>query len=291
MLIKQNQLLGEATAFLNTLDRLLVNENTFPAQMVNVRHNSRLGKDLVQLESFLQFGQTNGVNDGGYALHLVCEANDLPSHNHLAFVVNEESLFSDISILETYCQLKNSNFNVYISPISNYSPYYTKLQEALALDEAYPTYEESPNLQRYLTESIVDDAKSKISSGVSSAQNTIKSSTKDAASKLASVRKEISAKMSKAATATGSAKVHIMRQVDKLKGLASDLKSQIVGAKNSIAHKASGVADSVRSAVRSARKRVTDGVSDIGDSLGKHIDSAKSAISNAASSVKSKFTD
>lgn len=267
MLIKQNQLLGEATAFLDTLNRIPIHENSFPARMVNIRHNPRLGKDLIQLESFLQFGQMNGINDGGYAIHLVCEANEVPSRNHLAFVVNEESLFSNVNILETYCQLKNSNFGVYIAPISDYSPYCTKLKEALMLDEAYDNYESSPNLQRYFHESIIDDAKSNITKGIASTKGAIKSSTSDAAKKLASVRKEISSKMAQAAKSTGSAKVHILRQVDKLKSLASDLKSDIVGAKNSIAHKATGMADSVRNAMKSAR----------------------SSISNTVDSVKAKF--
>lgn len=300
MLIRQNQLLGEATAFLDTLPRIPIQENTYPARMVNIRHNSRLGKDLIQLESFLKFGQINGINDGGYAIHIISEANELPSVNHIAFVVNEESLFSDISLMETYCQLKNSNFGVYVSPISEYSQFYTRLQEALLYDDAYPDYESSPNLQRYVRESVLDDAKSEISKGISKTKSTVAGGAKEIANKLASVRKEIAKKTAQAATATGSVKVKLTQQINKLKSASRELSSKLSGVKNSIAHKAEGAASAVKTAVGNAKKSamsqfnsaknaIGNAANNVSNSVSQHINSAKSAIGDTVSNVKSKF--
>lgn len=281
MLIKQSQLLGEATAFLETLDRLTIDENSYPAKMVNVRHNSRLGKDLIQLESLVRFGQENGIYDGGYAIHLICEANEVPNRNHLAFIVREENMFNDANLLETYCQLTNSNFKVYIAPISDYSPYHTRLVEALNLDEPYDTYDTSPNLQTYIHENILDDAKDTVSSKAKSAKSAIDSGIKDAASKLASVRKEITSTMAKAANATGSAKVNLMRKVNKLRDAASDLRDNITGSAKSISHKATGAANAVKNAIHGAHKSARNRFNDISDHVSNLGGDAKDAISRA----------
>lgn len=312
MLIKQNQLLGEASAFLDSLYRLPLNENSYPAKMVNVHHVSRLGRDLIQLESFLKFGQENGINDGGYAIHLICEANELESSNFVGFVVNEESLFLNTSILETYCQLKNSNFGVYINPISEYSPYVTMLREAIMLDDAYPDYESSYHLQRYVNESFSDEAKSRITKGINKAKSVANSGTKEVSSKLASVRKEIASKTDKLQNATGPAKVKLMQQINKLKTVAKELKNKFHSTASGIAHKAEGAANSVKTAVknaqRSARQQfdsatdnigkkisgakntISNAVGDVADRASSNINSAKDAVSNAANNIKSKFS-
>lgn len=299
MLIRQNQLLGEATAFLDTLYRISINENAYPARMVNIRHIPRLGQDLIQLESFLKFGQMNGINDGGYAIHLICEANDVPS-NRIAFTVNEENLFLDTSLLETYCQLKNSNFGVYVSPISEYSPFYIKLNEALMFDDAYPDYESSPNLQQYVWESMLDNTKSEVSKGISKAKSATQSGAKEVANKLASTRKKIGELAAKASTATGPAKVKLTQQINKLKSASKDLTSQLGSTKSSIAHRAEGAANAVKSAVGNAKKsamsqfnsakNAISGVADkISNGISTHTKGARDALSNATDSISDKF--
>lgn len=285
MLIKQNQLLGEATAFLDTLYRLPLSENSYPAKMVNVHHVSRLGRDLIQLESFLKFGQENGVNDGGYAIHLICEANDVESVNFVDFVVNEESLFLNTSILETYCQLKNSNFNVYVNPISEYSPYRTVLKEALLFDDAYPDYASSYNLQRYVNESFADEAKSRLDKGVSKAKSVANSGAKEVSSKLASVRKEIAVKSAKLQTATGPAKVKLMQQINKLKDASKELRNKFHSVTSGIAHKAEGAANSVSTAVKNAQRSARQQFDSATDAIGKKIHGARNTVSNAIDSV------
>ena len=303
MLIKQNQLLGEATAFLDSLEPLSLDESTFTPEFVNVRHNPRLGQDLVQLESFLNYAQANGIDDAGLALHRVCEANEVP-RDSLAFLANEENLLADDELLETFVQMREAGFPVHIARISDDSPYYRKLLEAISLDEAYDTYAESPNLIHYVNESIIDDAKAKISGAagavrdkVSGAVNSVKGAASDGAkavsSKLASIRKEIAKKSSEMVKATGPAKVFIKKQIDKLKDAAKSLKGKLVSAKDVVGNKISAAGKSIRDTAASVSNKfssaagaVRDKVSGAADSVRSGISSIGNKVSDAASSVK-----
>lgn len=304
MLIKQNQLLGEATSFLDSLEQLTLDEASFTPYQVNVRHNQRLGQDLVQLESFLEYAQSNGIDDAGYALHRVCEANEVP-RDSLAFLANEENLLEDDELLDTFVQLYEAGFPVHVAPISDGSPYYLALLEALNLDQAYDSYEESPNLIMYVNESIIDDAKDKISGFASSVKNKVTGAAgavkdkvsggaKAVASKLASVHKEIAKKSSEMLKATGPAKVFIKRQINKLKDVAKELKAKLVRAKDAVGDKLSSAGKSIKDAASSIGDKfsgtadsVKSGVKSIGSKISGAASSAGSKISGAAGSVKS----
>lgn len=290
MLIKQNQLLGEATALLDSIDHLSLNESTFDPSMVNVRHNSRLGQDLIQLESFLGFAQCYGIEDAGLAIHRVCEANSVPRDN-LGFVANEENIIADDELADTFTQLAEAGFPCHVARISSDSLYYSSLMEALELDQEYATLDESINCLNYLNESIITDAKDKLSSGyntakgkvssgynyakgkVSSAYGVAKNKVSGAVSavskKLASVRKALAAKAAEAKKAPASAKALIVRQIDKLKAMAKSLKSKLFDLKDSAGKKISGAAKSAK------------------EMGGKAVD----AVSNQASKVKNGITD
>ena len=283
MLIRQNQLLGEATSFLDSIERLSLDEAAFTPFQVNVRHNQRLGQDLVQLESFLSFAQANGIDDAGFALHKVCEANEVP-RDALAFLANEENLLADDELIETFSELKEAGFPVHVAAISDGSPYYLRLLEAISLDQAYDTYEDSPNLRSYVNESIIDDVKAKASSAASTVKEKASGGAKAVASKLASVRKEIAKKSSELLKATGPAKVFIKRQIDKLKSAAKELKVKLAGAKNSIGAKLSNAGQAVKDAASSVGSKVSGAV----DSVKSGFSSVGNKLSDAASSVKSK---
>lgn len=293
MLISQSQLFGEATAFLNEMDRLEYDdyENIYPATMVNITHNPRLSKDLIQLESFLQYGQLNGIDDGGYAIYRVCEANEVPLDN-LAFTVHEENLYIDPMLLNTCIDLSESNFEIFISPISSDSIFYTRLTEALQYDMAYDGYENSPNLQAYVNESILDTARTKVESGAKKVKGAVSGGVKEVAGKLASIRKQISEKTKKLWSSTGTAKVAIKRQIDKLKGAlkalgqkAGHLKdaavSKVKSIGSSIGNKASGAASAVKGTARTVGNKISSAASSVGNAAG----SAKDTISNKASSA------
>ena len=312
MLISQSQLFGEATAFLNEMDRLEYDdyENIYPASMVNITHNPRLSKDLIQLESFLQYGQLNDIDDGGYAIYRVCEANEVPLDN-LAFTVHEENLYIDPMLLNTCIDLSESNFEIFISPISSDSIFYTRLTEALQYDMAYDGYENSPNLQAYVNESILDTARTKVESGAKKVKGAVSGGVKEVAGKLASIRKQIAEKTKKLWSSTGTAKVAIKRQIDKLKGafkalgqkaghlkdaavskvrsIGSSIGSKASSVANTISSKASGAASAVKDAAGSAKDTISNKASSAADYIGDKARAAKQTASDAVDSVKNKI--
>jgi hypothetical protein len=289
MLIKQNQLLGEATALLDSIDHLSLNESTFDPSMVNVRHNSRLGQDLIQLESFLGFAQCYGIEDAGLAIHRVCEANSVPRDN-LGFVANEENIIADDELADTFTQLAEAGFPCHVARISSDSLYYSSLMEALEMDQEYATLDESANCLNYLNESIITDAKDKASSGynyakgkVSGAYGVAKNKVSGAVSviskKLASVRKALAAKAAEAKKAPASAKALIVRQMDKLKAMAKSLKSKLFDLKDSAANKVSGAAKSAKEAGGKAVDAVSAQASKVKNGITSGIDKLKGKFS------------
>lgn len=275
MLIRQSQLLGEATAFLDSIDRLALEESTYDPHMVTVRHNTRLGQDLVQLESFLGFAQANGIDDAGLALHRVCEANDVP-RNSLAFLVNEESIYADDEICETFAQLQEAGFPCHVARISEVNPYYTRLLEALALDEDVTTFEESTNLQKYINESIIDTAKQKAGDAYDTAKNKVKSGVDAVAKKLASVKRAIAEKMEQAKKLPASGKAFAIRQIDKLKKVAAKLKAKLVELKNSAKGKVTAAATTIKDTAGRAGETVKGAASTVAKKAGEAYDAAKS---------------
>lgn len=289
MLIKQNQLLGEATALLDSIDHLSLDESAFDPSMVNVRHNARLGQDLIQLESFLGFAQCYGIEDAGLAIHRVCEANSVPRDN-LGFVANEENIIADDELADTFTQLAEAGFPCHVARISSDSLYYSSLMEALEMDQEYATLDESANCLNYLNESIITDAKDKASSGynyakgkVSGAYGVAKNKVSGAVSviskKLASVRKALAAKAAEAKKAPASAKALIVRQMDKLKAMAKSLKSKLFDLKDSAANKVSGAAKSAKEAGGKAVDAVSAQASKVKNGITSGIDKLKGKFS------------
>jgi hypothetical protein len=289
MLIKQNQLLGEATALLDSIDHLSLDESAFDPSMVNVRHNARLGQDLIQLESFLGFAQCYGIEDAGLAIHRVCEANSVPRDN-LGFVANEENIIADDELADTFTQLAEAGFPCHVARISSDSLYYSSLMEALEMDQEYATLDESANCLNYLSESIITDAKDKASSGynyakgkVSGAYGVAKNKVSGAVSviskKLASVRKALAAKAAEAKKAPASAKALIVRQMDKLKAMAKSLKSKLFDLKDSAANKVSGAAKSAKEAGGKAVDAVSAQASKVKNGITSGIDKLKGKFS------------
>lgn len=291
MLISQSQLFGEATAFLNEMDRLEYDdyENIYPATMVNITHNPRLSKDLIQLESFLQYGQLNGIDDGGYAIYRVCEANEVPLDN-LAFTVHEENLYIDPILLNTCIDLSESNFEIFISPISSDSIFYTRLTEALQYDMAYDGYENSPNLQAYVNESILDTARTKVESGAKKVKGAVSGGVKEVAGKLASIRKQIAEKTKKLWSSTGTAKVAIKRQIDKLKGAFKALSTKAGHLKDAAVSKVRSIGSSIKSTASSVKNTVSNKASSAADYISDKARAAKQTASDAVNSVKNKFS-
>ena len=292
MLIKQHQLFGEAVAFLDKLnERLPFDESVYSAHQVNVRHNQRLGQDLVQLESFLGFAQANGIDDAGFALHKVCEANEVP-RDSLAFLAQEENLLADDELLETFEQIRESGFPVYVARISDASPYWTKLNEALALDEDCEDYFSSSNLIQYVNEGVLDDARAKMNSGINTIKSKTSAGSKVIASKLASVRKAIAQKTNEMAKAAAPAKAAIKRQIDKLKVAASELKSKLVSAKDAVGNKISAAGNAISDTASNVKNKLSGGADSVKSMLSNasgKVTAAKNSMLDSVGKVKAKF--
>jgi hypothetical protein len=133
--------------------------------------------------------------------------------------------------------MKEAGYSVNIMPISSSSVYYTKLQEALELDEGYD-FESSEHLQYYLNENILEDIRDKASDTFNSAKkyvgrnvdnmkNAYQDTKSGIAKKYAALKKTISEKYAAAKKTTGEAKVALLKQIDKLKSAAATLKSKL----------------------------------------------------------------
>ena len=209
----------------------------FPANMVNVKYSSRLDQNMIQLESMVEYSIANGISNAAKAIQNICEANKV-DEDILSICVNEDSIYADEEMMDTVRCMKEAGYRINIMPISSDSIYYTKLQEAIALDEEYDDLESSKNLLYYLNENILEDIRDKASDTFNSAKkyvgrniNNMKNAYQDTksgiAKKYAALKKTISEKYAAAKKATGEAKVFLLKQIDKLKAAAAKLKSKL----------------------------------------------------------------
>lgn len=192
---------------------LYEHEMTFPAVVIPVMHNERTQSDLIQLESFLKFGKYNNITDGTLAVFKICESNNIPMDN-IGFVVNEENLYVDIELAETYVQLCECNFPVYVKPISRHSIYYMKLNEALILDNNYQSIYDSEHIANYCLYSLDEEG---IGDTVKSVSKKLAAATKTLADKTRAFKNETSSK----------AKVLLKNQIDKLNSTIDFLKNKL----------------------------------------------------------------
>ena len=238
----------------------------FPASMVNIKYSNRLDQNMIQLESMVDYALANGITDAGIAMQNICEANHVDD-SILSICVNEESIYADEEMADTVRCMKEAGYKINVMPLSSNSVYYTKLQEAIALDEEYDDLESSENLLYYLNENILEDIRDKASDTFNSAKKyvgrnvdnmknaysgvknhisgkineykttteknieNLKSNYQDTkaniAKKYAAIKKTISEKYAAAKKATGEAKVFLLKQIDKLKSAAASLKSKL----------------------------------------------------------------
>ena len=237
MLFQESQIRGlDSFDFLDSVD-YLDESASYPAGMVPIKYNQRLDQEMIQLESMVDYALTNGISNASDAIRDICEDNNAHM-NKISFVVNEYSVLADSEMADTVYQLRENGYLVNIQPISSESIYYTKLQEALELDDQFDDYENSAHIIQYVNENVFEDASNKASEVWNSAKghvsknwNNMKkfaSETKEnMAKKYSAIKKTISEKAAKAKKSTGDAKVFLLKQIDKLKKAARDLKEKI----------------------------------------------------------------
>lgn len=217
-----------------------VEEQPVAPMMVTIVENSRLGKSLIQLESFMDYAEANNIDDAGYAIASVCEANNM-NINEVGFRVHDYSIIANEDVAETAMLMQENGFPVAVCPIGKDSYYYQQLDSALAMDEDCTTFEESPNLLEYcgVYDEAFDRVKNTVSRNLNNAKetvggvrdkisnkyNTAKGKVTDTADslskKFAALKQKAGELKAKISQAAGSAKAFLVRQYEKVKSAMS----------------------------------------------------------------------
>ena len=213
-----------------------LSESYTTANMVSIRYSDRLDQNMIQLESMVDYSIANGIDDVEVAIKHICEDNHIDEN--VSFCANETSLYEDTQMLDTVRALKENQYRVNIMPISKNSIYYTKLQEALSIDYDCAEYDTSEALMQYVNEVVIGDTIDRAKTRASNAYNYVKENLSSNASKLkegrnalankyAAIKRTIGEKYEAAKRATGEAKVALLKQIDKLKTAASNIKQKL----------------------------------------------------------------
>ena len=248
-------------------------ESLYLPTMVNIVYNNRLDKDLIKLESFMEYADMNNVDDAGRAIYDVCMANRV-SIRDIGFMVEEASILADDDILATSKQLKENGIPVFIEPISTDSTYYRALEDAIELDENY-SFENSYNFIAYCeafapidkAKEIGSAIKDRVSKNFNSIKSTLSEAPENLAKKLSAIKKMISEKNKKLRNAAGNAKIVLKNQISKLKKGFSIVKEKLAKAKNAIVDTAGKAKDKVVTGAKSAGGWVADKAGGVRDTI------------------------
>ena len=225
MLYSQNDLrLGDSLDILDSLDYLDESECNISPESVPIFYSLRLDQEMIQLESMINYALSIDESNVPRVINEICKANNAHA-NKISFMVNEQNLYDDKLLSETVHALRENGYLVNIKPISSKSIYYTRLQEALITDNN-KSYEDSEELQSYLDENFIMDAQEKLKNNFNRNVNNMKQAGQDISNKYAAISKTIREKYQQARELTGQAKETILRQIDKLKNMANNLRSK-----------------------------------------------------------------
>lgn len=109
--------LDEATALLENASYLSDAEARYYPEMVPVRENTRLQKNVVRVEDLVEYSMSNGIDDGGVALKQICEASNIDMSS-VVFSVDEVSVLEDVNMEDTVRGLIQAGVQVYAAPVS-----------------------------------------------------------------------------------------------------------------------------------------------------------------------------
>lgn len=272
MILEPYSLYGnsETLTFIESVSHLDEYETRVSPSMVNVVYNDRLDKELIKLESFVEYADSNDIDDGGLAIANICEENRIPL-NSIGFMVEESSILESDEVFDTARQLRENGFLVAVTPISSESTYYQTLEEALELDEPYSTYSDSIHLISYCegfaplekAKEIGRSIKNRVGKNYDAIKSTLSEQPKKLAKKLSAIKKMIAEKNKQLRTAAGDAKVVIKNKISKLKDAFGVVKDKLIAAKDSAVKMAGKAKDTVVSGARYAGKWVSDRAGDV----------------------------
>jgi len=122
MLITESQMgygYGGSTNALRLLDNMYYlseEESRYSPAMVPIVENTQVGANLIRLEDLLAFGESNGINDLGYALQLVCETSNV-SPNTIALTVQEDTVCADPDVASLVSGIMNEGVRIAAVPM------------------------------------------------------------------------------------------------------------------------------------------------------------------------------
>lgn len=256
---------SDTVSFIESMEYLDEYESTFDPSMVSIVYNNRLDKELIKLENFVEYADSNYIDDGGEAIANVCKENNVLVKD-IGFMVEESSVLEDTNIFTTAKQLRENGFLVVINPMNRESIYYQALEEAVTLDDNYSTYADSTHLISYCEEfaplekakEIGRAIKKRAGENYDKIKSTLSEAPNKLAKKLSAIKTMIAEKNKALRTAAGDAKVKIKNQISKLKDAFGVVKKKLIAAKDTVVRTAGKAKDTVVSGAKSAGKWVSD---------------------------------
>lgn len=167
--------LDEAMAILEGANYLSEEESRYYPQMVPIRENTRIGRNLIRVEDLIEYSLSNGISDGAYALGQICEAANVDPQT-IAFSVDEVSILEDSEMEDTVRQLMAAGAEVYAAPISENDMAYIMAETAcdisiMGIEQDEEEYTDTlfeaflvDDFETFLSENnVVDQIQSKVS--------------------------------------------------------------------------------------------------------------------------------
>lgn len=164
MLITESQMgyygnngLNLGLQLLNEMYYLDAEQSAYTPAMVPVVENSDLGRVIIRLEDLENFCEANGISDMGYAIHLICEADNIDP-SYIGFSIAENTILSDPDLADLSAELLNEGMCVVATPVNEddaaclavdmaveqmLSEGSTVMLEALAYDDYYTFFNEA----------------------------------------------------------------------------------------------------------------------------------------------------
>jgi len=125
MLITESQMnIGRSSSAMDLLDRmsyLTEAESVYAPAMVPIVENSSLQAHIVRLEDIVSFAESNGIEDLGYAVQLVCEASEIDPST-IAFSVQEDTMIADPEMASLASEIMNEGVRIAAVPVSESHP-------------------------------------------------------------------------------------------------------------------------------------------------------------------------
>lgn len=246
--------IDEATALLENASYLSESESQYYPEMVPIRENARLQKNVVRVEDLVEYSMANGITDGGIALQQICEASDVHMGS-VVFSVDEVSVLEDVNMEDTVRGLIEAGATVYAAPVSRSNissilaetvsdfmyqgEIYNDTKGSDALLEAFINDDfDSMFAEAVVMESVKEKAKEvggKIVAKAEDVYNKVSSAIKQAATKsskwiaekISAFRTILGSLSEKAKSAGGSVKGAIGKVIDKIKQGIAFLSAQL----------------------------------------------------------------